>query len=363
MKALTGSVTRLVGRAFLGLLSLRWLLPFRRDLRSRLELANLPQSDVNWVLGRICSPSQWTPAWEQLGRRYENDGETLQGVAKGKAFKRAASAYYFAQRALLAANPERTRLYTKAVKFYTQSTRLLGCKFEAVRIPTDAGDLAAYLEICDQEGHRPALIILPGVGAAKEEMEPFSSGFLEAGFHVLRVDPPGHGETRFPLTLDAEKHLVCAVDWLAKREDVDNSRIGLLGVSLGGYWAIRLAVADDRIAFCETISAPFTPRPYMDDLSKHIWSAFQASFAQPDYRSTRRLLGQMTLEGIADNLSRPLLILHGDRDETIPPSEADLIARGVGTQAQIHRHPKGDHACVSVLREWAIPMLVAWPRC
>jgi dienelactone hydrolase len=49
---------------------------------------------------------------------------------------------------------------------------------------------------------------------------------------------------------DPEAWASAAVDWLETREDVDDGRIGIVGWSLGGYYAPRAAAFEERFALC-----------------------------------------------------------------------------------------------------------------
>jgi dienelactone hydrolase len=73
----------------------------------------------------------------------------------------------------------------------------------------------------------------------------------DRGIACLVVDTPGVGE---PLRLrgvpsrpDYEVPTTAIVDYLQARPDIDPARIGLLGISLGGYHAPRGAACEHRI--------------------------------------------------------------------------------------------------------------------
>ena len=61
---------------------------------------------------------------------------------------------------------------------------------------------------------------------------------------VLAIDGPGQGEMEFrhPMRHDYEVPVGCAIDYFEGRTDVNATRVGLMGVSLGPvpctrYWA------------------------------------------------------------------------------------------------------------------------------
>ena len=65
------------------------------------------------------------------------------------------------------------------------------------------------------------------------------------GIACLIVDGPGNGESvRFRdqyLRHDTESYATAAYEWLAARPEIDPRRIGVMAISLGGYYAPRAA--------------------------------------------------------------------------------------------------------------------------
>ena len=72
------------------------------------------------------------------------------------------------------------------------------------------------------------------------------------GVSSLVVDQPGTGEAlrlqSLPARFDSEHWASRIVDWLESRDDVDPRRIGLEGVSLGGYYCPRAVAFEPRFA-------------------------------------------------------------------------------------------------------------------
>ena len=65
------------------------------------------------------------------------------------------------------------------------------------------------------------------------------------------------------------------VDWLETRRDVDAARIGLWGVSLGGYYAPRAAAFEKRIKACIALSGPYELGRVWDGLPDLTRDAFR----------------------------------------------------------------------------------------
>ena len=89
-----------------------------------------------------------------------------------------------------------------------------------------------------------AVIAMHGTGSSRHGVVRHARTLARHGYGVLAIDLRGHGEsdgrsTSAPWKLDDD--IGHAVEWLAARPDVDRAKIGLLGVSLGGEVALRVA--------------------------------------------------------------------------------------------------------------------------
>ena len=65
------------------------------------------------------------------------------------------------------------------------------------------------------------------------------------------------------------------LDFVATRRDLDSSRIGMWGVSLGGYYAPRAAAFDERIKACIALGGPFNWGAAWDGLPELTREAFR----------------------------------------------------------------------------------------
>ena len=78
--------------------------------------------------------------------------------------------------------------------------------------------------------------------------------FAKRGVSCLLVDQPGVGEAlRFGglhAIAESERWAAAALDYLETRKDVDGKRVGMMGWSLGGYYAPRAAAFEKRFRLC-----------------------------------------------------------------------------------------------------------------
>ena len=93
----------------------------------------------------------------------------------------------------------------------------------------------------------PVVIMIPGLDSAKEELRSTEELFLERGMATFSVDGPGQGEAEYDLAIrgDWEVPGAAIIDRLGAEPGLDPGRIGVWGVSLGGYYAPRVASGDD----------------------------------------------------------------------------------------------------------------------
>lgn len=94
-------------------------------------------------------------------------------------------------------------------------------------------------------GGWPGAIIFHGLGQSHDEMEPYGSALAHFGFAALACDARGTGASGGAFGLDGPKEVQDArdlFDWFAGRNGVSNTRIGALGLSLGGGEVLNAAV-------------------------------------------------------------------------------------------------------------------------
>jgi pimeloyl-ACP methyl ester carboxylesterase len=125
---------------------------------------------------------------------------------------------------------------------------------EQVAIPFEDSTLPGYFCAVDKT-RRPLIISVGGYDSTAEESFFWNgAAALARGYHALLFDGPGQGqlliERSMPFRPDWEKVISAVIDLAVRRDDVDVSRIVLIGESWGGYLAPRAAAYDHRVALC-----------------------------------------------------------------------------------------------------------------
>lgn len=123
-----------------------------------------------------------------------------------------------------------------------------------VQIPYEQTTLPGYL-IKSKTSHAPLLIIQTGFDGTAEELY-FEAGLAahQRGYNVLLFEGPGQGEVikkqDLPFRYDWEKVVTPVVDFALQFDFIDQKKIALLGISMGGYLAARAAAFEHRLAAC-----------------------------------------------------------------------------------------------------------------
>lgn len=121
-------------------------------------------------------------------------------------------------------------------------------RLDAVVPTADGVELAAWY-VPSRGG--AAVVLLHGAGSTRSATVDHAAVLAGAGYGVLLLDARGHGRSggqAMDLGWNGDADVAAGVDWLAKRPDVDPSRIGAVGLSMGGEEAIGAAGADVRLA-------------------------------------------------------------------------------------------------------------------
>jgi dienelactone hydrolase len=314
--------------------------------------------------------TEWTrmgDAIEARGRSAEKDGHTLTAAA---CFLRATRYYQTGERFLQPKSPRALDVYAKSVKTFRDAAAVIRRpRIEPVEIPYQATRLPALLVHPDPEaaGRRPApaMVYFDGFDVTKEIQYGYAIADLAArGVGCLIVDGPGNGESvRFrhlPLIAETERYATPAYEYLAGRSEFDPRRIGVMAISLGGYYAPRAASLDERFACCVAWGAQWDYHALWKKRFEDLASGKVPSLSVPpehlewvlgvDSQSAalEKLQG-FKLDGIVQRMKCPFLLVHGEGDEQIPLSVAQKCFDAVGSRQKtfkvFSREEGGFHHC------------------
>jgi dipeptidyl aminopeptidase/acylaminoacyl peptidase len=174
--------------------------------------------------------------------------------------------------------------------------------------------------------------------------------FLERGIATFSVDGPGQGEAEYDLAIrgDWEVPGAAIIDWLTAQDEIDPDRVGVWGVSLGGYYAPRVASGDERVRACVALAGPYSFADDWDSRPILTREAFRVRSKSADMETARRRAEELTLAGRAGLIKCPLLAVMGKLDRLIPWQHAQRLVDEAGGEARLLLLEQGNHGCANL---------------
>lgn len=320
-----------------------------RNWAPRFVANGVPLTDFEEVTAGIERWDGWCAAWsaraavhEELGRKALAAGCRL---SAGEHLTRAALCYHFGKFMFVHDIAQMRAAHEKAVECRQLALPHLRPPGERVAIPYRPAALAGILRKPAGAARPPVVVMCMGLDSTKEEMDVYENIFLARSMATLAFDGPGQGEAEYdvPIRGDYEVTVAAVVDFIETRGDLDRSRIGLWGVSLGGYYAARAAAFEKRIRACISLSGPYDWVEIFDGRNELSREAFRVRSHSRTMEEARKKAKTLTLAGIAKSITCPIYIVAGELDHLTPPHNAERIAAEVSGPRVLNIVGGGNH--------------------
>jgi dienelactone hydrolase len=301
------------------------------------------------------------------GRDAQAKGHRLTAAS---CFMRATRYYQTGERFIHPRSERSMAVYAASVELFKAAAAIIRHpRIEPVEVPYDGTSLPALLVHPDPEaaGSRPApcMVFFDGFDVTKELQYGYGIPDLAArGIGCLIVDGPGNGESvRFrnlPLIAETERYGTAAYEYLSARHEFDPHRVGVMALSLGGYYAPRAAALEPRFACCVAWGAQWDYHAIWAKRLDELASGKVLSLSVPpehlqwvlgvsSQTAALKKLEGFRLDGIVQKMTCPFLLLHGAGDEQIPLSLAEKCLAAVGSKQKtlkvFSREEGGFHHC------------------
>lgn len=225
----------------------------------------------------------------------------------------------------------------------------LGTPYETVRFTAaDGTRLAAWwMPALGGESDR-TVVLVHGLGGGKADLLPMAAAFLPHGYNVLMPDLRGHGQSGGQVSTFGVRETAdvdAAIQWLVNERPAAARDVYGVGVSMGAAAMLAAAADDPRVDAVVAIST-------YDDLGGMAADATGMVFSWPVDRFARHvavplasahagadLAGFRPADAAAEFWPRPVMVLHGERDEIIPFARGQRLYDAAS-------HPK---------RQWWVP--------
>jgi dienelactone hydrolase len=304
-------------------------------------------ADVNecWETSRRIKPGDaesWQREWQALAETVEDRAKAALAaghrVSARQHFFRATNYFRQSDFFLPGRDPRKRDLFVRASEAFQAGARLHAPAIERIEVPCGNERYAGYFchPAHPAPGRWPAVLMLGGADSLAEELFFFGGNqIVERSMALLLVDTPGRGSSLrlkgIPSRPDYEVPVRAAIDYLQTRPEVDPARIGVVGVSMAGYYAPRAAAFEPRIKALVLWCACYDLLQDLYEFYPPIRGQIQWILGARDDGEARQRLTQFTLRGIAGRIRCPTLVSHGAEDVLMNPAGAVRLYEEIGS--------------------------------
>jgi 2,6-dihydroxypseudooxynicotine hydrolase len=315
-------------------------------------------TDFEEVTASLASWNDWCRAWsaraalhEALGREALARGKLL---TAGEHLQRAGVYYHFAKFLFVHDIAQMRAAHRQAVACRSLALPHLRPPGERVEMPYQGRWLAGILRKPPGANRPPVVIMAMGLDSAKEEVDCYEQPFLTRGMATLAFDGPGQGEAEYDFAIrgDYEVAIAAVIDFVETRRDLDGARIGLWGISLGGYYAPRAAAFERRASACMALGGPYDWAAAWDGLPSVTREAFRVRSHCATESEARSHAATLTLAGVAERITCPIYIMNGRQDRIVPWQDAARLAREVKGPVTLDLIDDGNHIANNRAYRW-----------
>jgi dipeptidyl aminopeptidase/acylaminoacyl peptidase len=317
-------------------------------------------TDFEEVVASVVTYDDWCRAWsdkaavhEALGREALAKGKNL---TAGEHLQRAGVYYHFGKFLFVHDLDQMKAAHMKAVECRKLALPYLSPPGERVAIPFEGRHLYGILRKPVGVANPPVMIMCCGLDSAKEETEAYEAPFLARGIAILVFDGPGQGEAEYdwPIRGNYETAVKAVCDFIETRSDVDAARIGLWGVSLGGYYAPRSAAFEKRVKACIALSGPYNMGRNWETIPDLTREAIRVRSHAKTQEQGRQNALTLSMEGVASRIACPIYIVAGKQDRVVPWQDAERLSKEVRGPVVFSLIEDGNHVANNRGYKWRL---------
>jgi pimeloyl-ACP methyl ester carboxylesterase len=219
------------------------------------------------------------------------------------------------------------------------------------------------------DGALPAVILSNGLDSMTEiEVLSLAEAYLERGIAAVLFDGPGQGiqAGQAPVLIEMETVIAELVRRLAAEySGIDTSRMAFLGISFGGYLALRVARSHGDLFRC-VVNFGGGPRlAAFAGLPRRLKDDFRFAFQLKDADEIQDRFDALALEP-GEPPATQVVSVHGALDDIFPVEALEDLDRAWGPRHRLEVHAREAHTCLNVINvytqqtaDWVAQQLAA----
>lgn len=138
-----------------------------------------------------------------------------------------------------------------------------------IEIPSGVWKLQGNFKLGNGNGPRPTVLLLNKANGNRQAYETLATELARRGVNSLRIDLRGHGESinagkfvpfdeanNAKIFIDEYTDVVAAMQWLRSRNDVDQTRLAVVGASYSAEVAVDAARREGKFAKAYALLSP-----------------------------------------------------------------------------------------------------------
>lgn len=312
-------------------------------------------ADFDRVTAGIERWEDWCAAWSEAAAEHERLGRVAHADGRersaGEHLAQAAVYYHFAKFVFVEDLAQMRAAHRSAVRCLDDALPYLDPSGRRVEVPFEDARMVGILRLPVGEKPHPAVLMIPGLDSTKEEFRSTERLFLDRGVATFSVDGPGQGEAEYDLPIrgDWSAPGLALLASLATQPEIDGDRLAVWGVSLGGYYAPRVAAAaGNGVTACVALAGPYNFGDCWDGLPRLTRDTFRVRSGASTDDDARVIASTLDLAKHAGEIRCPLLVVVGRLDRLIPWQHANRLADEAGGPVEMLMLEDGNHGCMNV---------------
>jgi dienelactone hydrolase len=298
---------------------------------------------------------EWRDRWVALAETYVQTAErSSTDAGRARAFRSAAACYHWAE--FMDFDDRALKLTLRQLVRHCFQRSLQGSDLEmtshTAHVEPDV-DVPYWLILPPPQLRGPepwpCVVLSNGLDSITEvEILALAETYIERGIAAVVFEGPGQGLSvgQVPLRLDMEIVVESIVDRLRVDERINADRLAFVGISFGGYVALRVAQRVPRPFRC-VVNLSGGPRiaPF-DGLPRRLKDDFRFAFMPADPAQMQKMFDELALDP-AMSPATDVLSISGGLDDIFPAEDLEALNEAWGDRHELVVYGDEAHGCLN----------------